>query len=262
MGIGAPGMGEFPDEDAQDAGPLVPCPDCGRSFAENRLEKHMKICKKVFQQKRKKFDSAANRLGDMENGKQLVANAHKLEKEKERKADGGQDKEQEKLPAWKQKSLAFRQAVLAGKAAGGDAAAAKEAAKIQEELAAAGGADAGMTKCPHCGRTFNKEAGERHIPICAKTFGSKPGGGRLVRGGGGKASGPSPAAFQEVARPPPAEAGAAGRAPSAEQGGLGHPSRRLPPGSRSRSSGAPGGGIPAPEGFAGRRVPPGDLHRR
>jgi len=93
MGIGAPGMDEFPDGDAEDAGPLVPCPDCGRSFAADRLERHMKICKKVFQQKRKKFDSAANRLGELENAKQLVANAHKLEKEKEKKADsgGGQD---------------------------------------------------------------------------------------------------------------------------------------------------------------------------
>ncbi|CAK0885936.1 unnamed protein product [Prorocentrum cordatum] len=154
----------------------------------------------------------------------------------------------EKLPAWKQKSLAFRQAVLAGKAAGGDAAAAKEAAKISEELAAAGGADAGMTKCPHCGRTFNKDAGERHIAICAKTFGSKPGGGRLVRGGGGKArgGGGAPAPTRRARRARTTAAWAALR------GGCGSDAP-----CRSRSSGAPGGGVPVPEGFAGRRVPPG-----
>jgi hypothetical protein len=45
-----------------------------------------------------------------------------------------------------------------------------------------------MTKCPHCGRTFNKEAGERHIAICLKTFGKKSGGGRLMRGTGQQAS--------------------------------------------------------------------------
>merc|ERR1719476_118320 len=44
--------------------------------------------------------------------------------------------------------------------------------------------DGDMICCENCGRTFNKEAGERHMKICVKTFGSKPGGSRLTKGGG------------------------------------------------------------------------------
>lgn len=35
---------------------LTQCRDCGRKFKEDALAKHMKICKKVFVQKRKPFD--------------------------------------------------------------------------------------------------------------------------------------------------------------------------------------------------------------
>jgi hypothetical protein len=41
---------------------LVECSEgCGRKFKEDVLEKHEKICRKVFQDKRKVFDSAAMR---------------------------------------------------------------------------------------------------------------------------------------------------------------------------------------------------------
>jgi zinc-finger of a C2HC-type len=34
----------------------IECPTCGRKFVQESLEKHKKICKKVFVQKRKVFD--------------------------------------------------------------------------------------------------------------------------------------------------------------------------------------------------------------
>ena len=34
----------------------IECPTCGRKFVEIAYEKHVKICKKVFVQKRKEFD--------------------------------------------------------------------------------------------------------------------------------------------------------------------------------------------------------------
>jgi rubrerythrin len=40
---------------------------------------------------------------------------------------------------------------------------------------------AGLMPCPHCGRTFNETAAERHIPKC-KTTRAKP--NRLIRGTG------------------------------------------------------------------------------
>ena len=89
--------------------PLVPCSDCGRSFKASSafvgsalgflsgLEKHKTICKKVFQQKRKQFNSrslqrdlkeiskrsqrgAASRLGEFDNAHELIARATKGEK--------------------------------------------------------------------------------------------------------------------------------------------------------------------------------------
>lgn len=181
------GLGSsLPPED--DGGLLVPCPECGRSFKEASLEKHINICRKVFSQKRKQFNSAANRLGELENAQQLIANAKKIDKERNLKATRG-DRDKGEIPEWKKKSLAFRSAVLAAKGAEtGDSEAVAQANKLKAQLDAAGGADSGMTKCPHCGRTFNKEAGERHIAICLKTFGKKSGGGRLMRGAGQQAS--------------------------------------------------------------------------
>mmetsp|Transcript_117582 Transcript_117582/g.332646 ORF Transcript_117582/g.332646 Transcript_117582/m.332646 type:complete len:327 (+) Transcript_117582:230-1210(+) len=195
------------DDEGPPPGPLVQCEDCGRSFAEAALERHQKICKKVFMQKRKKFDSAANRLGEFENANQLISNAKKIEKEVEKvkaaeeqpggknppgpggKATEGGAKAKQ-MPKWKIKSLEFRQAMLAQKAASGDEEATAALNALKEELAvvqaAAGPApiDPDKVQCPHCGRTFNKESAERHINICVKMFGGKPGGGRLVRGGG------------------------------------------------------------------------------
>jgi len=180
--VGAPAATFLPAEaTAGGDGPLVPCPDCGRSFCKESLTRHLRICKKVFQQKRKQFSSAASRLGDLENAGDLIANAQRLEREKTR---GSHGTPAQAVPKWKQKSLAFRQAILAAKAASGDEAAQMKADIIQQKLDAVGGANSDMTQCPHCGRTFNKEAGERHIAICVKTFGNKPGGGRLVKGGG------------------------------------------------------------------------------
>jgi hypothetical protein len=42
---------------------VYPCTEgCGRSFKQDTLEKHARICKKVFQSKRKKFDVSKQRL--------------------------------------------------------------------------------------------------------------------------------------------------------------------------------------------------------
>jgi hypothetical protein len=46
-----------PDEYGE-VGVLIPCPDCGRKFNQQALQKHRKICKKVFVEKRKAFNVA------------------------------------------------------------------------------------------------------------------------------------------------------------------------------------------------------------
>lgn len=191
---GYPGQTSYPSMSSPDAypqggvanGQLIGCPDCGRKFNADSIDRHIKICKKVFVNKRQQFSSAANRLGEFEDAQQLIANAERQEASREapekkvRPANAS-----DKVPAWKKKSLEFRQAMAAAKAATGDESAQEKVDEIQKQLTAVGNqADPDKMKCPHCGRTFNKEAGERHVAICVKTFGSKPGGGRLIKGGG------------------------------------------------------------------------------
>lgn len=190
----------MPPPDRGSTQSLVRCDTCGRSFHPESIDKHVRICEKVFNKKRRKFDSAATRLGDLDNANQLIKNAHKIEqevkatsstssgtskqKQKDNK-DSKDSKDNKAMPKWKQQSLQFRQAILAAKGASGDVEAEHKAQKMQRHLQAVGADESpDMKKCPHCDRTFNKIAAERHIPICQKTFGSKPGGGRLLKGGG------------------------------------------------------------------------------
>lgn len=244
-----------------DAGPsadnaLVQCRDCGRSFRPEAMQRHMKVCKKVFVEKRKQFNSAENRLGGLENAQQLISNAKAIEREVEvakRKATTGAPSpqaatrggyggaaaaggsvaaggaaagggSQKSMPAWKKKSLEFRAAMLAAKAAQGDEGAAQQVAAVQDELA---GADGDKTTCPHCGRSFADQGNaQKHIDICLKMFGGKA--QRLVRGGG-KNCNPRQAPAQ--AEPAADRAGHAG-------GAAGSGPRRGPP--TTAAAAAPG----------------------
>ena len=57
----------FADPNSQgpvDDGERVPCGTCGRKFNQNALQKHTKICQKVFVNKRKAFDIKEARKAD------------------------------------------------------------------------------------------------------------------------------------------------------------------------------------------------------
>ena len=145
------GFSAYDFEAVQDDGPTssdtIACPDCGRSFVQESYQKHVKICKKVFVNKRKQFDSNGQKEGGEETaGKPKAA----------KKASAG--------GKWKQQSEVFRANLQAARLAdAGDAEGAqKMSAKAQEQE------QLGMTKCEHCGRTFNEDAAKRHIPICQK----------------------------------------------------------------------------------------------
>lgn len=231
---GAFPAGAFPDgmdENAPDS-PRVKCEGCGRSFRSAAMEKHAKICKKVFQEKRKAFDSAANRLEGQENAQRLIQNAHKVQAEAKAVAESGEpvgagggggggtkasgkasvkgaeEDSGKPMPAWKKKSLEFRAAILAKKAEDGDQKAAQELAEMNKELQSAPKTvDPNMFQCPHCGRTFNKEAGERHVAICLKTFGGK--NKQLVKGGGSNCNATAKAGAAAAATERPQRAQAA-----------------------------------------------------
>ena len=45
---------------------LFPCKECGRTFIAETLPRHQKICKKIFTNKRKEFNSAKQRFTSKE----------------------------------------------------------------------------------------------------------------------------------------------------------------------------------------------------
>ena len=74
---------------------------CGRSFNPDSIDKHEKVCKKVFQKKRKEFNAQDQRIVANEQVK-LMKKGAVVEKKIESK------KAQEKVPKWKAESLQLR----------------------------------------------------------------------------------------------------------------------------------------------------------
>ena len=58
-----------PTEQPQESGQLIQCSTCERKFNQKALERHEKICVKVFQQKRKAFNVAEQRKATDASGK-------------------------------------------------------------------------------------------------------------------------------------------------------------------------------------------------
>jgi uncharacterized C2H2 Zn-finger protein len=177
--------------------PQLECPDCGRKFNENAYPKHVKICAKVFMQKRKKFDSKKMRmLGDHVDPemKKIYEKTKKEEMRAQKMGGGGAQKQQqqqqqqapvadraltaaeEKAAKWKQQSEAFRNAMKA----------ARQYTKAKERgeeppPPVISAPDPSLIPCPHCGRRFNEMAANRHIPQC-QNIKAKP--SSLKRGSG------------------------------------------------------------------------------
>ena len=181
-----PSYGQRPENavlDAMEGGPppdleLIKCEQCGRSFNEKALARHMKICKNVFVEKRKPFQSAESRLQGLEGANDLIANAKEIQKDLN-SANGIKKEKESKQNKWRLQSEQLRSAMQAMR---GDP---KTRAEAEERIQRMQEEANDLLPCPHCGRKFNKEAGERHIPICQKTFSN---GGRLKKGGGTQCS--------------------------------------------------------------------------
>jgi hypothetical protein len=160
-----------PDESGNiDPRDYVECNQCGRKMLPGPLQKHAKICAKVFLQKRKKFDSSKMRTKELE--QELGAkkkSSKKASAAAAAPAGGGK-------PSWKDQSNAFREAMRAAreytqKVADGE--------PLPPPIISA--PDPSLIQCPHCARRFNARAAERHIPTCT-SIKNKPTG--LKRGSG------------------------------------------------------------------------------
>jgi hypothetical protein len=149
------------------------CPDCGRSFATDRLEKHMKICKKVFGTKRKAFDVTAMRVEGtdaaqfVKKQKRSEANAAKAGAGGGTGAGAGNGAKQgngeiKKMAKWKVQRAQFLNMIRAAKGpANGEG-----GGYTAEELAEMEVMD-DRVECPHCSRKFNPSSADKHIAICA-----------------------------------------------------------------------------------------------
>lgn len=108
------------------------CEHCGRKFNSKALDKHVKICQKVFSKLDKK----------------------KEDDDKQNSAKEQQSKKDDKNK-WKMQSNQLR---IAMKVARNDKG---------FENAVVPDVQTDLVECPHCNRTFNETAAAKHIPFCA-----------------------------------------------------------------------------------------------
>ena len=175
---------------------LDPGIDCGRTFNEIAYSKHSKICRKVFIQKRKVFDSkkARARGTELENfqrqqGKLSSSRVGKAMKSIVSLIPQISFSQQ---PTWKSQSNSFRQAMRQARAyATAKELSKKTGAPLSALLAVSGDASSqdpiyssytqvylsicficttlliiSFLKCPTCKRSFSDLAAQRHIPQC------------------------------------------------------------------------------------------------
>jgi Zn finger protein HypA/HybF involved in hydrogenase expression len=202
-----------------DYGHLIKCNECGRNFNPESYDKHARICSKVFKQKRKVFDSAKARAKGTElaayyQGQQRrsttanprkystnpcttfsssasASTSHLMPRRTVGSAGGSRNANAGSLPKWKAESLQFREAMKQARMISAAESQAKATGKplhmllppmSQRQTAVESVTmNPGYIQCPHCGRSFNQKAGERHIPQCQSII-NKP--SRLSRGSG------------------------------------------------------------------------------
>ena len=128
---------------------LEQCSNCGRKFNQDVISRHQDIC--CRQKKRSPFDSRNHRLSG------LATNAqNNTSKSNPQPPDS---KMYVKKATWRDKSDQLRAAIGAARATDP-----RERMHYEQELARAN--QAALTRCDYCGRSFNSEAAQRHIPIC------------------------------------------------------------------------------------------------
>lgn len=140
-----------------------------------------KACAKVFQTKRKAFDSKAHAVpdearalaskapdkggakGGPKPGARAAAAAMAAAAGDDRPVGGGG-----KPNKWESKSNELRAAMRAAREYKAAIAAGKSGADLPPPPVSSG-PDPSLVPCPHCGRSFSDAAAERHIPKCATT---------------------------------------------------------------------------------------------
>jgi hypothetical protein len=175
------------------------CPDCGRKFNETAFERHVKICKKVFIEKRKAFDSQKHRIEGTEMASvpsnrrsQPPPSSSSNNNPSIKSAKHASHQSNAAMPKWKADSLALRQAMKQSRQVSMAEKKSQETGIPLAKLLPAKTLDpandpvyASYILCPTCGRRFNETAGARHIPKCRDIL-AKP--SRLISHSGQQAT--------------------------------------------------------------------------
>ncbi|XP_072855160.2 zinc finger C2HC domain-containing protein 1A [Pogona vitticeps] len=126
---------------------LLPCKICGRTFFPNALRKHVPICQKSANRKRKTFDSSRQRAEgtDIPTVKPLKPRPEPAKKPSN----------------WRRKHEELLAAIRAAK---GVDQVLKEGGKLPPPPPPT--YDPDYIQCPYCQRRFNESAADRHISFC------------------------------------------------------------------------------------------------
>ena len=161
--------------------PTKPCPHCGRSFNSNAFSKHIKICEKVFLQKRKAYNAQQYRFTDSEQASLMKQGAMK-----EKMNPLLNKKKTGEIPKWKLQSMAFRAICNPGKnnpnnqkiinntkIKGGNI-------KNNNKMNSNGYENMPQTMnyamaydykhCEFCNRNYNEEAYNKHLNFCKRRY--------------------------------------------------------------------------------------------
>ncbi|VDD90596.1 unnamed protein product [Enterobius vermicularis] len=130
-----------------------PCSNCGRRFIQASLAKHEPVCKKIGK-KRKVFDSGKQRATGSDITLQNVRKA-----ERERQLVGGVFPRPQ--TSWRERHESFVSAVSTSRQV--DYNTHKNSASPPIPRTSV---PKDYVRCDYCGRNFNQQAAERHIPFC------------------------------------------------------------------------------------------------
>eukprot|EP00736_Rhodelphis_marinus_P003036 Rmarinus@m.17043 len=152
------------------------CESCGRSFNASAYHRHIKICKKVFQSKRRPFDPSKQRMA----GTEMEAIAGHRQPSRRASdvtvsraiaaAVSKVTSKQKNAGKWKKQHEEFQSMIRRNRMISKAEAAGVDIRTLN--LPSAPSED-DRVPCPHCTRRFNATVAERHIPKC-KNIVNKP----------------------------------------------------------------------------------------
>ncbi|CAF0852775.1 unnamed protein product [Brachionus calyciflorus] len=132
-----------------------PCDQCGRKFKQESLQKHRKVCSNITKS-RKIFDSGRQRADGSDVNYKVTKETRRVQIEGEKPIEAIKQ-----TSNWREKHNDFIRSIRNAK---GVTEAIRTGAPLPKFEPSAVPSD--YVNCQYCGRNFNRNAAERHIPFC------------------------------------------------------------------------------------------------